>query len=246
MRKKIIVIGETCVDKFIYCEVNRLSPEAPVPVLNPIRTVKNDGMAGNTVANVKALSPECSVITFSPIKNPIKTRYVEEKTNHMFFRFDEGDNEIEHFEWSENYEYFLKDADLVIVSDYNKGYLSDEDLKLIGSKSEISVLDSKRKLTNDITKHFTFVKLNEEESQNNSDIDKSNVITTLGAAGAMFDDVIYPSPEPQETIDVSGAGDTFTAAFAVSYLDTRSTTLSILFANDASAKVVSKRGVVTP
>ena len=246
MRKKIIVIGETCVDKFIYCEVNRLSPEAPVPVLNPIRTVKNDGMAGNTVANVKALLPECSIITFSPIKNPIKTRYVEEKTNHMFFRFDEGDNEIEHFEWSENYEYFLKDADLVIVSDYNKGYLSDEDLKLIGSKSEISILDSKRKLTNDITKHFTFVKLNEEESQNNSDIDKSNVITTLGAAGAMFDDVIYPSPEPQETIDVSGAGDTFTAAFAVSYLDTRSTTLSILFANDASAKVVSKRGVVTP
>ena len=246
MRKKIIVIGETCVDKFIYCEVNRLSPEAPVPVLNPIRTVKNDGMAGNTVANVKALLPECSIITFSPIKNPIKTRYVEEKTNHMFFRFDEGDNEIEHFEWSENYEYFLKDADLVIVSDYNKGYLSDEDLKLIGSKSEISILDSKRKLTNDITKHFTFVKLNEEESQNNSDIDKSNVITTLGAAGAMFDDVIYPSPEPQETIDVSGAGDTFTAAFAVSYLDTKSTTLSILFANDASAKVVSKRGVVTP
>ena len=246
MKKQVLVIGETCVDKFVYCEVNRLSPEAPVPVLNPIRTVKNNGMAGNTIANVKALLPECSVITFSPIKNPSKTRYVEEKTNHMFFRFDEGDNEIEHFEWSENYEYFLKDADLVIVSDYNKGYLSDEDLKLIGSKSEISVLDSKRKLTNDITKHFTFVKLNEEESQNNSDIDKSNVITTLGAAGAMFDDVIYPSPEPQETIDVSGAGDTFTAAFAVSYLDTRSTTLSILFANDASAKVVSKRGVVTP
>ena len=246
MRKKIIVIGETCVDKFIYCEVNRLSPEAPVPVLNPIRTVKNDGMAGNTVANVKALLPECSIITFSPIKNPIKTRYVEEKTNHMFFRFDEGDNEIEHFEWSENYEYFLKDVDLVIVSDYNKGYLSDEDLKLIGSKSEISILDSKRKLTNDITKHFTFVKLNEEEALNNSGLDKSNVITTLGAAGAMFKDVVYPSPQPQETIDVSGAGDTFTAAFAVSYLDTRSTTLSILFANDASAKVVSKRGVVTP
>ena len=81
MRKKVVVIGETCVDKFVYCEVNRLSPEAPVPVLNPIRTVKNDGMAGNTIANVKALLPECSIITFSPIKNPVKTRYVEEKTN---------------------------------------------------------------------------------------------------------------------------------------------------------------------
>ena len=246
MKKKIVVIGETCVDKFIYCEVNRLSPEAPVPVLNPIRTVKNNGMAGNTIANVKALLPECSIITFSPIKNPVKTRYVEEKTNHMFFRFDEGDNEIEHFEWSEDYEYFLKDADLVIVSDYNKGYLSDKDLETIAYHSKISILDSKRKLSNNVAKHFTFVKLNEEESQNNSDIDQSNVITTLGAAGAMFNDVIYPSPKPQETIDVSGAGDTFTAAFSVSYLDTGNIPLSILFANEVSAKVVGKRGVVTP
>lgn len=246
MKKKIVVIGETCVDKFIYCEVNRLSPEAPVPVLNPIRMVKNDGMAGNTIANVKSLLPECSIIAFSPIKNPTKTRYVEEKTNHMFFRFDEGDNEIEHFEWSKDYEYFLKDADLVIVSDYNKGYLSDKDLETIAYHSKISILDSKRKLNSNITKHFTFVKLNEEESLNNSDIDKSNVITTLGSAGAMWNDVIYPSPKPQETIDVSGAGDTFTAAFAVSYLDTKNIPLSILFANEISAKVVGKRGVVTP
>jgi bifunctional ADP-heptose synthase (sugar kinase/adenylyltransferase) len=246
MRKKIVIIGETCVDKFVYCKVNRLSPEAPVPILNPIRTVKNNGMAGNTVANVKSLLPECSIITFSPIKNPTKTRYVEEKTNHMFFRFDEGDDEIEHFEWSEDYEYFLQDADLVIVSDYNKGYLSNTDLKLIALHSKISILDSKRKLTNDITKSFTFIKLNEEESQNNSDIDKSNVITTLGSAGAMFNDIIYPSPKPQETIDVSGAGDTFTAAFAVNYLNTKNVLTSILSANEASAKVVSKRGVVTP
>ena len=34
---KVLVIGETCVDKFIYCEANeRMSPEAPVPVLNPV------------------------------------------------------------------------------------------------------------------------------------------------------------------------------------------------------------------
>jgi len=246
MRKKLVIVGETCVDRFIYCDVNRLSPEAPVPVLNPIRTVKNDGMAGNTAANVKALLPECTIITFSPIKNPTKTRYVEEKTNHMFFRFDEGDNEIEQLEWSEEYDYFLQDADVVIVSDYNKGYLNDTTLKLIGSKAKISILDSKRKLTNEITKNFTFVKLNEEEALNNSDLDKSNVITTLGSAGAMFNDVVYPSPKPQETIDVSGAGDTFTAAFAVKYLETKNIPLSILFANEISAKVVSKRGVVTP
>ena len=30
--KKVVVIGEQCTDKFVYCEVNRLSPEAPVPI----------------------------------------------------------------------------------------------------------------------------------------------------------------------------------------------------------------------
>jgi len=51
---KVLVIEETCVDKFVYCDAKRLSPEAPVPVLNPIKSVDNPGMAGNTYENVKA------------------------------------------------------------------------------------------------------------------------------------------------------------------------------------------------
>ena len=246
MKKKVVVIGETCVDEFIYCEVNRLSPEAPVPVLNPIHKVKNQGMAGNTIANIKALLPECVTLLFSPMKASIKKRYVEDKTNHMFLRVDEGDNDIEPFKWDKNYKKFIEGADIVIVSDYNKGYLSDSDLKKIAIYSKISILDSKRKLNNSITEHFTFVKLNEEESLNNPSLNKSNVIITLGAAGSMHRDIIYPSPNPQETIDVSGAGDTFTAAFALSYLKTKDIPASITSANELSSKVVSKRGVVTP
>ena len=58
MSAKVLVIGEVCTDKFVYCDIKRLSPEAPVPVLNPIKTVKNQGMAGNTISNIKALTPE--------------------------------------------------------------------------------------------------------------------------------------------------------------------------------------------
>ena len=54
---KVLVIGEKCVDKFVYCKTDRISPEAPVPVINPIKTTTNPGMAGNTVANIKALFP---------------------------------------------------------------------------------------------------------------------------------------------------------------------------------------------
>jgi bifunctional ADP-heptose synthase (sugar kinase/adenylyltransferase) len=243
---KIVVIGETCIDKFIYCDINRLSPEAPVPVLQPINTVVNAGMSGNTVANVKALEPSSKVLHFSNLTQITKTRYVEKKTNHMFLRVDEGDDKVEQFIWSTDYEHFIQDADLVIVSDYNKGYLLDYTLQLIAYKSKLSILDSKRKLNNDIIKDFTFVKLNEEEYLNNKELDASKIIVTLGSKGCMYNGKTYSSPNPQETIDVSGAGDTFTAAFALSYATAKSVPNAIKFANKISAEVVSKRGVQTP
>ena len=50
---KILVIGELCIDEFIYGEVKRLSPEAPVPVFNPVEKTSNRGMAGNVVSNLE-------------------------------------------------------------------------------------------------------------------------------------------------------------------------------------------------
>ena len=57
---------------------------------------------------------------------------------------------------------------------------------------------------------------------------------------------MYPSPNPQETIDVSGAGDTFVASFTVKYLETKSVDESITYANEMASRVVSMRGVNTP
>jgi len=42
---KILLIGDSCIDKYVYGDAKRLSPEAPVPVLNYIRTTKTEGMA---------------------------------------------------------------------------------------------------------------------------------------------------------------------------------------------------------
>jgi D-beta-D-heptose 7-phosphate kinase/D-beta-D-heptose 1-phosphate adenosyltransferase len=243
---KIVIIGETCVDKFIYCNINRLSPEAPVPVLIPIHTETNPGMSGNTCANIKALSPDSQVIHFSNLKQITKTRYVEKKTNHMFLRVDEGDDNIESFKWSDDYIYFLEEADVVIVSDYDKGYLTDEDLIKIATYSKLSILDSKRELTNSISNSFDFVKLNEEEWASNNVLNPKNIIVTLGSKGSMYMGEIFPSDNPQETIDVSGAGDTFTAAFAISYATAPSVPNAIKYANTVASKVVSKRGVKTP
>ena len=244
---KVLVVGEICVDRFIYCEVKRLSPEAPVPVLTPLYTVENPGMAGNTVENVRAIALEGCEMNYITQKAPItKTRYVEEKSNHMFLRVDEGEDNSCKFKWSLDIDIILGRADIVIVSDYNKGFLSDADIREIGRKANLSILDSKRKLTNDMIENYTFVKLNESERLSNPDLTTDNIITTLGKRGAEYKNVLFESPVPQDTIDVSGAGDTFTAAFIVRYFETKDERIAIKYANQKAAEVVGKRGVAVP
>lgn len=88
---RILVIGEICEDIFIYGDCKRLSPEAPVPVLNPIEIIKNDGMAGNVVNNLRALSKSAYVEHWYQSQSITKTRFVDRKSNHMFLRLDEGE-----------------------------------------------------------------------------------------------------------------------------------------------------------
>lgn len=244
---KILVVGELCEDNFIYGECKRICPEAPVPVMNPLFTVQNPGMSGNVVENLKSLDSEINIEHWYQTERVFKTRFVDKKTNHMFLRLDDGESFITPMTHSQERITSINEFDIVIVSDYNKGFLDDQWLKYLGKFSQLSILDSKRKLTEEIVNSFTFVKLNEKEYSNNPDVHNcKNIITTLGEKGAKYLDVIYESPKPQETIDVSGAGDTFTASFILAYFKTRDIKESIIYANNKSAIVVSKRGVTTP
>jgi D-beta-D-heptose 7-phosphate kinase/D-beta-D-heptose 1-phosphate adenosyltransferase len=244
--KKILIIGESCVDQFVYCNVTRLSPEAPVPVLNPVYTTENLGMAGNVYENVCALDMEANVILCYQDEDIVKRRYIDVKSNHMFLRVDTGEDKISEFDYSNNVTQDIKEADLVIVSDYNKGFLDNNMLWDIGHLAKLSILDTKRKLPQDVASKYSFIKLNEGEAKNNSHLDPKNIITTLSSKGAYYNGILYSQPNPQQTIDVSGAGDTFVAAFAVKFLETLEEGISIDFANEMAARVVSKRGVVTP
>jgi len=244
---KILVIGEKCIDRFMYCDVSRFSPEAPVPVLNPIEIVENDGMAGNVVRNILAMKSDSLVTHWYQDEIITKTRFVEKKSNHMFLRLDEGESNISKVELNKDRLNDISNFDIIIVSDYYKGFMTNDDLMTIGKNSKISILDSKRKLSKEIVNSFTFVKLNEKESLQNSDLlECGNILVTLGNKGTKFNNDVYPSPNPQETIDVSGAGDTFTSAFILKYLEDSDIKSSIIYANEMASIVVSKRGVATP
>ena len=203
-------------------------------------------MAGNVVANIKSLQPDSIIHIITQPEYITKTRYVDIKTNHMFIRVDEGEEHISDLQWTPKMDVLLAEADIVIVSDYNKGFLNNSHLKAISKKSKLSILDSKRKLNNEIIKDFSFIKLNETEYKNNLDINHSGLIVTLGDKGASYQDKIISQSNPQQTIDVSGAGDTFVAAFALDYYSCLNVVEAIDYANQMASNVVSKRGVATP
>ncbi len=246
---KITIIGELCRDVFKYGNVTRLCPEAPVPVLTDVYKEINWGMAGNVQENLLAHNPDLNINLIHQKNTIRKIRYLDDKTNHMFLRVDEGEDEIDKLVLTPEKVEDIANSDLVIVSDYNKGFLTEEVLIQIGKLSKLSIIDTKKIITENLINSFTFIKLNEHEYQRNkniSDKNKDKFIITLGMNGAKHNDIVFPSPSPKQTIDVSGAGDTFTAFFSLKYYETKNISESITFANQMASIVVSKRGVATP
>ena len=243
---KILVIGDTCTDIFRYGEVNRLSPEAPVPIIKPEKEISNPGMAGNVIRNIKALGYNPDFITNkTEIK---KIRYVCSKYNYLLLRVDENDkckrishNILKNIKW--------EDYDAVVISHYCKGVLYDEDIEYISLKHSLTFLDSK-KVLGDWAHNISFIKINSNEYENTKNIllkDKilfDKVIMTRGKYGCDYKGKNFPTQEVPVK-DVSGAGDTFLSGLVVEYIRSKNIELAISFAQECTTIVVQKSGVST-
>jgi len=242
---KILVIGETCKDIFCYGKAERLCPEAPAPVFNPINRVENPGMATNVQRNIIAMGVECDIFTNSNWREIIKTRYIHKNTNQMFIRIDINDEEIQRCDvreirWSE--------YDAIVISDYYKGYLTEEDINKISSSHHLVFLDTKRNL-GAWCKNVAFIKINEYEYEKTKNMLteelREKIIVTLGNRGCKYRNQIF-NVEAVDIKDVTGAGDTFIAALAVGYVKTKDIKSAIRYANECATQVVQKRGVAVP
>jgi len=238
---KILVIGETCRDVFVYCDSNRLCPEAPVPVLNIVDQRENPGMAGNVRRNIESLSGKViDIATNSNWYEITKTRYVHKESNHMFFRVD-AIQSIPRI----NVKDLDLDYDLIVISDYNKGFLLKEDIQYICSNHSNVFIDTK-KILGDWVNNARFIKINDYEYRNSEpylteDI-RQKIIHTMGGQGCEFKGKRYPTKKV-EVKDLSGAGDTFMAGLVVKFMETNDIGESIKFANECASKVVAQKGV---
>ena len=136
----VLVIGDSCKDVFVYGEIERISPEAPVPVFRPTREESNDGMARNVSNNVESLG--MTIHTLTNKNSIIKKRYVDNRSGQMVLRVDEHDyceriptktlqgitnNKFQYYGSGQD----VKNIDAIIISDYCKGFLEESDIELI-------------------------------------------------------------------------------------------------------------------
>ena len=245
---KFLVIGDSCIDKFIYGTCERICPEAPVPVFNPTKIKTNGGMAKNVQANIQALGIDCDIITNGELIT--KTRYVDIKTNQMLLRVDEHDYVKTKVD-IRDVEQRISGYDGVVIADYNKGFLLEEDIEDIVEMHKSVFLNTKKKFSWDFL-GAKFVQLNQYEYENTlnelydmkEDI-YDKLIVTYGEKGCYYKRKLYPPPRKVEARDLSGAGDTFIAAFSTNFIENGDVKKAVNFAQDCASKVVAKRGVTT-
>ena len=243
----ILVIGESCRDIYQYGDCVRLCPEAPVPVFKAAsEKTQNPGMALNVWRNILKMHPNAQVDITTNENWPdiTKTRCVDNRTNYIIVRIDDNEGQYTRCD-VESIEY--EKYDVVIISDYNKGFLTESDIDYISQQHPTTFLDTK-KILGEWCKNIKFIKINEFEYERTKHKLTSELIEkmiiTLGPNGARHKGIVFSVPKV-EIKDTSGAGDTFIAALAATYANTRDINEAIKVANSCATTVVQKKGVGT-
>lgn len=238
---KILLIGDDCLDIYQFGSVDRISPEAPVPVFKYSHKEERPGMARNVKANLENLG--CDV-TYISEATSVKTRLIDIRSKQHIVRIDNDRGSqpasVDHINFSNFH--------AVVISDYNKGTLNENTMVAIvrmASAAKIPIfIDTKK--TNLELFQGAWVKINEYESRLITS-ECSGLIITQGPKGAYVPHHNVNCIAPNvEVADVCGAGDTFLAAFAVQYLYTNDLEKSIMFANTAASITVQHLGCYAP
>jgi D-beta-D-heptose 7-phosphate kinase/D-beta-D-heptose 1-phosphate adenosyltransferase len=298
---RILVIGDLIIDHFIWGSVTRISPEAPVPVVNVTRENLLLGGAANVLNNIYALggkgascgvigqdimgthllelleglgSPAAGIIRSGDRPTTKKTRIIAQ--HQQVVRYDR--EKTGPFPTEVNQELFayldqnLATFQAVVVSDYNKGMISDELMarlmKKLRFQTDIPVIVDPKPQRMERFTGVTIMTPNLHEAENMAGLTITNedelrqaakvimtklelkaLLITRGEAGmALFEQEREPLLIPtmaREVYDVTGAGDTVVATLALGLAAGLDFAEAAILANRAAGIVVGKLGTAT-
>jgi len=201
-------------------------------------------MAANVYNNLLALN--CNVKFY---KGPpsFKTRLLDIHSHQHLIRIDDDVVPENHLQFNEISKKDIEWADAIVISDYNKGYITYELVQELRANYDKNIfIDTKK---HDLEKfNGCYVKVNEMEYNARTSIN-DKLIITLGAQGALLkqydEEILYDIPTV-EVVDVCGCGDTFLSALTYQYTLTNNIDESIKFANKAAGITVTHRGNYAP
>jgi len=291
---KVLVIGDVMIDKYIHGNCSKISPEAPVPVLNYKNEISKLGGAANVAYNLKNLGAKVELLGIAgqdrasheleSILDSKKIKYQIEKVksactiqkvrycanNHQLIRVDHEDSFEFHDKSTlfDSYAQSILDKDVIILSDYAKGTLTNS-LDLIKRANSLNIpvivdpkgLDfSKYKgsfaLTPNLHEYEAIVGIckSDEDIYNKGkamlkDLNLSSLIITRGSDGMTIIDskgnINNIKALALDVIDVTGAGDTVISVLAASIGSGLSIMESAKIANHAASIVVQTFGTST-
>ncbi len=288
----ILVIGDIMLDSYWYGDTSRISPEAPVPVVKINKTEHRLGGAANVAKNIATLGAkvtlvgaigsddnakiftelaqesnihlDCQVISAPTIA---KLRVIGRQQQLLRLDFEEKSTDINlgtHFHRN------LDKADVVILSDYDKGALDQMAYFIAQAKlaGKIVIVDPKRfnleayQQADCLTPNRSeFEKMVGQRCLSDKDFEYQgfsfmqaigikNLLITRGAQGMTLlqsehQKVLHISAKAREIYDITGAGDTVIATLGAALACQFSWEEAVNLANIAAGVVVGKLGTST-
>jgi D-beta-D-heptose 7-phosphate kinase / D-beta-D-heptose 1-phosphate adenosyltransferase len=298
--QRLLVLGDVMLDRFIYGDVSRISPEAPAPVIDIKPAEEIVGGAGNVARNIASLGARCDMMAivgrddaaesikyqFSRLPNvdailieddrritTVKTRFVARMNNAHLLRADAEDrspiSKANEDHLLEIINSRFSDWDTIVLSDYGKGVLTRGLISAVITKfrkfGKHIIVDPKG-IAYERYSGATVVTPNLAELslalgrpiENSNDeiirascellnrIDVDALMVTRGERGVLMvprvGEVAQFDATARRVVDVSGAGDTLVATFALAVASGASKSAAAKLANEASGIVVAKKG----
>lgn len=165
--KRITIIGDVMLDKYVHGNVNKISPEAPIPVINVEKEFYEPGGAANVASNVSSMGGKVSLFGFvgqdpnaeilkkilqekkidfyfdNSSKTTLKTRIIarSQQSDQQLIRIDDEETNKKLFsqETLEKIKKSISESDIVIVSDYSKGAITKELMNFIKQGKRIII-----------------------------------------------------------------------------------------------------------
>jgi len=298
--RRVLVLGDAILDEYLLGDCSRISPEAPVPVLRVSSSRRVLGGAANTAANVVALGGRATLIALAgnddggaTLKQCAadagvdllavdhgratlrKTRVVGQ--HQQIVRLDYEDiqapgPEVE-AEINRLVDVSVPSCDIVVISDYAKGFLTpalSQSIIRRAHQAGLEVIVDPRPQNRGAYAGCDYLTPNWRESRAllrwpdaeptedaASEVARAlaselctNVVLTLGAHGMSFcsrtaNEYFAVPTLAREVFDVSGAGDTVVAAFALARAAGADHPAAVELANRAASVVVGKFGTAT-